>query len=303
MGLARLRGVEPGTVGLFAGALGGLPASAQRAVAAEAEQLGFGTLWYGEGTAKEVFAQGAIYLSATERLVVASGIANIWARDPTAMAAGGKSLADAWPKRFILGLGVSHAPMVAGRGHSYDHPVARMRDYLDGMDKGIWRGPDVEQAPIVLAALGPNMVALAGERTAGAFPYFTTPEHVREIRERLGPEPFIAVDMPVALARERAEARQIGNRHTGVYLRIANYVNNLKRNGWAAEDLELPGSDSLFDAIVAWGPDEEIARRLRTMKDAGADQVVLNLIPANPAEPYVRELRAAAPIARLAGLL
>src|SRR5256885_2926625 len=109
--------------------------------------------------------------------------------------------------------------MVAGRGHAYEHPVARMREYLEGMEKGIWRGPEAEPAPIVLAALGPKMVELAGAQTAGAFPYFTTAEHVRAIRERLGPEAFLAVDLPVALAGDRAAAREIGNRHTRGYLR------------------------------------------------------------------------------------
>jgi probable F420-dependent oxidoreductase len=303
MGLSRLRGIQPGRLGVFAGPLGAQPAAVQRQAAAEMEQLGFGTLWFGEGTAREVFAQAAIYLCATERLVVGSGIASIWARDPTAMAAGGKSLAEAWPKRFVLGLGVSHAPMVTGRGHVYERPAAAMREYLDGMDKAIWRGPEVEPAPVVLAALGPKMVKLAGERTAGAFPYFTVPEHVRSIRERLGPEPFVGVDLPIALAGDRAAARALGDRHLGVYLRIANYVNNLKRLGWKDEDLEPPGSDALFDAIVAWGSEEEIARRMHAFFEAGADQVVVNLIPRDPAEPYLPELRAVASIGRAAGLL
>jgi len=303
VGLERLRGIDPGLVGVFAGPLGARTANEQREVAREMERLGFGALWFGEGTAREVFAQGAIYLSATERLVVASGIASIWARDPTAMAAGGRSLNEAWPNRFILGLGVSHAPMVSGRGHSYERPAARMREYLDAMDKGIWRGPEAEPAPVVLAALGPKMVELAGERTAGAFPYFTTPEHVRSIRERMGPDAFLAVDLPVALAADRMSARRLGDRHTGVYLGIANYVNNLRRLGFGDEDLEPPGSDALFDAIVAWGSEDAIAGRMRAMREAGADHVVLNLIPENPAEPYLPELRAVAPIARTAGLM
>jgi probable F420-dependent oxidoreductase len=304
VGLERLRGIDPGQVGVFAGPLAARTADEQREVVGEMERLGFGALWYGESTAREVFGQGAIYLCASERLVLASGIASIWARDPTAMAAGGRTLNEAWPKRFILGLGVSHAPMVSGRGHSYERPVARMREYLEGMEKGIWRGPEsAEPAPVVLAALGPKMVELAGERAAGAFPYFTTPEHVRSIRERLGPEPFIAVDIPIALAGERLAARRLGDRHMGVYLRIANYVNSLRRLGFTDADLELPGSDALFDAVVAWGSEAEIARRMRDMREAGADHVVLNLIPENPAEPYLPELRAVAPIARAAGLI
>src|SRR5437588_7958841 len=160
MGLRRLGDVHPGRIGVFAGALSGLPAAVQREVAAEMERLGYGTLWYGESIGRETFVQAAIFLAATSRLVVASGIANIWARDPMAMAAGGRSLVEAWPGRFILGLGVSHAPMVARRGHRYDRPVSAMREYLERMREAAWRGPDVGLPPIVLAALGPRMVAL-----------------------------------------------------------------------------------------------------------------------------------------------
>lgn len=142
---------------------------------ARLETLGYGTLWYGESAARETFAQAAIFLSATEGLVVASGIANIWVRDPMAMAAGGRSIGEGWPDRFILGLGVSHAPMVATRGHDYARPLSAMRDYLDGMERAPWRGPEAPLPPLVLAALGPRMVELARFRTAGAYPYFTRP--------------------------------------------------------------------------------------------------------------------------------
>ncbi|MDQ6743364.1 MAG: TIGR03620 family F420-dependent LLM class oxidoreductase [Candidatus Dormibacteraeota bacterium] len=296
MGLSRLGGTAPGGVGVFAGSLGLQPAAVQREVAAEMERLGYGTLWYGEAMAREAFVQGAILLAATSRLVVASGIANIWARDPTAMAAGGRSLAEAWPDRFILGLGVSHAPMVARRGHHYDRPVSAMREYLEHMREAPWRGPDVDQPPIVLAALGPRMVALAREQAAGAYPYFTTLDHVASIREQLGPEPFLAADLPVVLAPDRAAARAIGDRHTTAYLRTENYRNNLARLGWSETDLEPPGSDDLFDAIMAWGGPDQVAGRMRALYEAGADQVVLNLVTAQPSLPYLEELRALAPL-------
>lgn len=296
MGLSRLGGTASGRVGVFAGSLGVQPAAVQREVAAEMERLGYGTLWYGEAMAREAFVQGAIFLAATSRLVVASGIANIWARDPTAMAAGGRSLAEAWPDRFILGLGVSHAPMVARRGHHYDRPVSAMRGYLEHMREAPWRGPDVALPPIVLAALGPRMVALAREQAGGAYPYFTTLDHVASIREQLGPEPFLATDLPVVLAPDRAAARAIGDRHTTVYLRTENYRNNLARLGWSERDLEPPGSDELFDAIVAWGGPDQVAGRMRALYEAGADQVVLNLVTAQPSLPYLEELRALAPL-------
>jgi probable F420-dependent oxidoreductase len=297
VGLSRLGDTAPGTVGVFAGSLGVQPAAVQREVAAEMESLGYGTLWYGESIGRETFVQAAIFLGATQRLVVASGIANIWARDPMATAAGGRSLSEAWPARFILGLGVSHAPMVAGRGHRYDRPLTAMREYLERMREAPWRGPEVELPPIVLAALGPRMVALARDAAAGAYPYFTTVDHVGSVREQLGSEPFLAADLPVVLAPDRAAARAIGDRHTSIYLRTENYRNNLVRLGWSEEELEPPGSDALFDAIVAWGGPDQVGERIRALFQAGADQVVLNLVTANPRIPYLEELRTLAPVA------
>ena len=212
MSLARLQGIDPGRIGVFAGPLNGQPAAAQRTFVREMERLGYGTLWYGEALAQEAFARGAIYLAATERLVIASGIANIWARDAAAMANGGRTLSEAWPGRFILGIGVSHAPLVKLRGGDYGRPYSAMRDYLDAMVAAPWRGPAAELPPIVLAALGPRMVGLACERTAGAYPYFSTAAHVREVRGILGPEPFLAADLPVVLAGDFATARAIAAR-------------------------------------------------------------------------------------------
>ena len=302
MSLTRLGNVKPGRLGIFSGSLQAQPASVQREVAAEMEQLGYGTLWYGESVAREAFAQAAIFLSATPRLVMASGIANIWARDPMAMAAGGRAIAEAWPDRFILGLGVSHAPMVAARGHDYGRPVSAMREYLDRMGQAAWRGPSAPLPPIILAALGPRMVALAAERTAGAYPYFTTAEHIRQVRDQLGREPFLAADLPVVLAGGRAEARATGDAHTSLYLRTENYRNNLLRLGWKPDELEPPGSDELFDAVVAWGDVARIRARVGALLSAGADQVVLNLITRDRSLPYVNELRTLAPLNSAFGL-
>jgi probable F420-dependent oxidoreductase len=296
MGLQRLAGVRPGRFGLFLGSLAGQGAIAERRVIAEVEELGIGTVWYGEAVGREAFSHGAILLAATQRLVVASGIANIWARDPQAMATGARALGEAWPQRFILGVGVSHAPMVQRRGHRYDRPVAAMREYLEAMDRATWRGPDAPMPPIVLAALGPRMVALAAEKTAGDYTYFSPADHVREVRAAMGPDAFLAADLPVVLADDRETARAIGNRHTQLYLSTANYRNNLMRLGWSAEELEPPGSDRLFDAIVAWGDVDRVHARSGALLDAGADQVVLNLITKDPSIPYESELRRLAPM-------
>jgi probable F420-dependent oxidoreductase len=292
MGVGRLNGVRPGKTGVFAGSLAAQPAPMIREVVRDMEGLGYGSLWYGEAIGREAFAFGALLLAATRSLVVASGIANIWVRDPVAMVSGARALQDAWPDRFILGLGVSHAHLVEGRGHQYARPVASMRAYLEQMAGAPWRGPDVEPPPVVLAALGPRMVELAAEKTAGAYPYFTTTDHVRAIRTAMGAEPFIAADLPVVLASERAAARRIGDRHMSLYLRTANYRNNLLRLGWPEAELEPPGSDRLFDAIVAWGEVSQVEQRVDSMREAGADQVVLNLVTADPKVPYRGELKA-----------
>jgi probable F420-dependent oxidoreductase len=298
MSLVRLHGIDPGRIGIFAGPLNAEPAAVQRAFVREMERLGYGTFWYGEALAQEAFARGAVYLAATERLVVASGIANIWARDAAAMANGGRTLAEAWPGRFILGIGVSHAPLVRLRGHDYGRPYTAMREYLDAMDAAPWRGSAADMPPVVLAALGPRMVGLAGERTAGAYPYFSTAAHVREVRGILGPEPFLAADLPVLFADGLAAARAIGDRHLGVYLGSTNYRANLLRLGWSEDDLELPGSDALFESIVAWGDLDTIAHRVQERFEAGADQVVLNLVGAGASVPALDELRRLAPLAQ-----
>jgi probable F420-dependent oxidoreductase len=291
MSISRLHGIDPGRFGVFAAPLNAQPTAVQRSFVQEMERLGYGSLWYGESFGREAFSQGAIYLAATERLVVGCGIANIWARDAAAMANGGRTLAEAFDNRYILGIGVSHAPAVKLRGGNYERPLTAMRDYLDAMERATWRGPAVEPPPVVLAALGPKMVALAGEKTAGAYPYFTTVAHIRLVRAELGPEPFLAADMPVVLAPDLATARVIGNRHLLFYLGADNYRNNLLRLGWTEADLEPPGSDALFEEIVAWGDLDRIGRQAADRFEAGADQIVLNLVGADPATPPLAELR------------
>lgn len=291
MGLERLGRIQPGRFGVFLGSLVGQPARVEREILVEIEALGYGTAWYGEAIGREAFAHGAILLCATQRMVVASGIANIWARDPQAMATGARALAEAWPDRFVLGLGVSHAPMVERRGHRYEQPVVAMRAYLEAMSNAAWRGPDAPMPPIVLAALGPKMVALAGESTAGDYTYFTTADHVAQVRRQMGPRAFLAADLPVVLASNRSTARAIGDKHMSLYLSTANYRNNLLRLGWPESELEPPGSDGLFDTIVAWGDVRDAREKADALFEGGADQVVLNLITADPSVPYLKELR------------
>jgi probable F420-dependent oxidoreductase len=282
-----------GRLGIFSGELAPFPADVQRRVVAELEALGYGAIWYGEAFARETFAQGAIFLSATERMVVASGIANIYARDATAMAFGGRSLNELGGGRFVLGLGVAHAANVTVRGHEYGRPVSTMRAYLDAMDEAEprWRGPESPPPPRVLAALRPRMLALAAERTAGAHPYFVTVEHTRRARAALGPDRLLAPAQSIVLAGSREEARRLGDRHTSFYLGAPNYRNHLLALGWTEADVEAPGSDALFDAVVAWGGVEEIRQRVQEHRDAGADHVIVNLVTKDPSRPYLEEAR------------
>ena len=291
-----------GQVGIWAGQMSGLPADVLRRTASEVERLGFGSLWFAESFAREAFAHAALLLACTERLVVGSGIASIYARDAVAMANGGRTLEDGWPGRFILGIGVSHAPSTQTRGHAYGRPLTAMREYLDAMEAAPWRAPAGAEAPplppVVLAALGPRMLELARERTAGAHPYFVPVEHTAEARRTLGEGRLLVPEQAVVLAADRASARAAGDRYTSQYLGLDNYRNNLARLGWEPGDLESPGSDALFDAVVAWGDEAAIAERVRRHLEAGADSVLLQPLTATPAVPYLEELRRLAPLAR-----
>ncbi|MCK7626644.1 LLM class F420-dependent oxidoreductase [Streptomyces sp. RS10V-4] len=272
-----------GRVGVWHGGLGRAPAAAVREFAAGIERLGYGALWFGEaqGT-KEAFAHAGLLLAATERLTVATGIANIWVRDATAMNAGAHTLAEAYGGRFLLGLGASHAPQVEGRGHTYAKPLAAMRSYLAAMDEAAYDGPVAAPPARVLAALGPRMLELAAERAAGAHPYFVTPEHTARARAALGATPVLAPEQAVLLETDPATARAaIRAHHLGFYLALPNYVNSLRRLGFDDEDFTGGGSDRLVDAIVAWGDVDAIRRRVREHHDAGADHVALQPVAAD----------------------
>jgi probable F420-dependent oxidoreductase len=298
MSTTRLGNTQPGRVGAYAGLLAVQPAAVQREVVREVERLGFGAMWFGEPVpGREAFVQASIFLNATERIVVGTGIASIYARDAYAAQAAGRALAEASNDRFILGLGVSHPAVVGRRGHVYARPVPAMTEYLDGVAAASaeWRGLAANAAPIILGALRPQMLRLSGERTAGAFLYFTTDEHAREARAIIGSDPFLVADLAVVVEPDPARARTIGNWHTSRYLKIDNYRTSMLRLGFSEADVEPPGSQRLFDAVVAWGSAERIAERVRSRLQAGADHVVLNFATDNPRRTWVTELAAVAP--------
>ncbi len=274
-----------------------LPAPELRRAVAEIEEMGFGTIWIGESSGREPFAAAAIILAATSRIAVATGIANIWVRDAMAMMNGGRTLAEGWPNRFVLGIGVSHARLVDARGHHYAHPLAAMRACLDEMEKAPYRAPEPQSSlPIVLAALGPKMLQLARERSAGAHPYFVPVEHTRQARGILGPDRHLAPEHAVVFAKTREAARVPGDIYMRTYLGLPNYRQNLVRLGWSDDELTTPGSDRLFDSVVAWGDDQEIAGKLRQHFDAGADHVAVNALTPTPDHAPTADLRRLAPL-------
>lgn len=289
-----------GPVGVWSGALRGAPVADEPAAAVRIEQLGYGSLWTGEGIGgKEAFAHAALILSRTTRLVYGTGIANLWARHPATMAGGAATLGAAWPGRFVLGVGVSHAPMVDRSGQTYATPRRRMADYLDAMDRAAGDAPATEiPVPRVLAALGPRMLELAREHADGAHPYFVPPEHTPLARKELGPDRLLIPEQAVVLGTDPAEARRVARGHMEMYLQLPNYVNNLRRLGYGDEDLSGGGSDRLVDAIVAWGDEEAIARRVAELREGGADHVLLQ--PLAPDLPGVlAQLEHLAPATRL----
>jgi probable F420-dependent oxidoreductase len=255
----------------------------QRA-AGELEKLGFGAIWFGEAAGREALTHAGLLLSATHRIVVATGIANIYARDPVTMAAGQKTLAEAYPDRFVLGLGVSHVPLVEQlRGHRYEKPVARMRAYLDAMDRVPYRSVAPSSKPArVLAALGPKMLELAAQQADGAHPYNVNPEHTARARKILGAGRYLCPEQAVVLETDAAKARKIGRDFLDLYLKLPNYTNNLLWLGFDEKDFQDGGSDRLIDAIIARGDLNAIRDRIREHHSAGADHVCVQVLTADP---------------------
>jgi probable F420-dependent oxidoreductase len=257
-----------------------LPASAAKEAAAELEELGYGALWLPEAVNREPFVNSAMLLEATQHMVVATGIASIWSRDAMTMAAGQLTLNEAYDGRFLLGLGVSHQPMVDYvKGHHYDKPLTKMRAYLEAMDGVVFMAPRPAEEPRrVLAALGPKMLGLAAEKALGAHPYFVPVEHTAFARGALGDGPMLCPEQAVVLDTDPDRARAAARLHMATYLTLPNYTNNLRRLGWGDDDLADGGSDKLVDAIVAWGDEGAIVARVRDHLDAGADHVCVQVL-------------------------
>ncbi|MGD1110899.1 MAG: LLM class F420-dependent oxidoreductase [Mycobacterium sp.] len=246
--------------------------------AAELDELGFTALWIPD-VGGPVFEAVGHLLAATKRTVIATGILNLWMHSPTDVAASYAALTDEHGQRFLLGVGVSHAPLIdAGNPGRYRKPLAATTEFLDGLDGA--RRP-VPADGRVLAALGPKMLALSASRARGAHPYLVTPEHTAAARATLGEGPLLLPEQSVILSDSADEAHSIGTDWLRAYLALPNYANNLLRSGFSEDDLTQV-SDRLFDAIFAWGDEEAILRRVAEHRSAGADHVCLQVLMADP---------------------
>jgi probable F420-dependent oxidoreductase len=274
--------IDVGRVGIWTSAFEGHPSAKAKEAAQELEAMGYPTLWLNEATGRDPFVLAALLLSATSMLKVATGIANVYARDAMTTAACQKTLAEAFPGRFLLGLGVSSPVLVEKvRKHSYDKPLSYMESYLTAMDEAMFNSVGPKEDPgRVLAALGPKMLELSATRANGAHPYLTTPDHTRHAREIIGPDALLAPEQMVVLETDPGTARAIGRAAVGFYLRAPGYLANLRRLGFSDDDWADPkaATDRLVDAVVAWGTVDTIARRVAEHHAAGADHVCVQVL-------------------------
>jgi len=249
-----------------------------RALLQRIEDSGYSAFWYPESLGYESLSLGGFLLQNSRHVMVGSSIANIYARDPYTARRGLATLNRLYDNRFILGLGVSHIPMVEGlRGHRYDKPIPAMRAYLDGMTKD---QSGAEDWPIVLAALRPKMLELSAKRTRGAVPYNVTPEHTAQAAKVLGPSKWLAVEQKVTFETDAVKARALGRKEMARYLVLPNYRNSWLEQGFTEAELADGGSDRFIDAMVLWGDAATVKAGLRKHFDAGATHLAVQ--PVHP---------------------
>ncbi|WP_330466375.1 LLM class F420-dependent oxidoreductase [Micromonospora zamorensis] len=249
--------------------------------ATELEELGYARLWFSGGFGENVAPRFREILDGTTRIGVASGIVSIWHSSPPEVAAFALDAEVAHPGRFLLGLGASHAVLLEGSGTAYRKPYSKMVDYLDGLDAA---GLPPERR--ILAALGPRMLELSRDRSAGAHPYFVPAEHTAEARAALGPDRLLAPEVAVVLDADPTTARATARQYTSGYLALPNYTNNLRRFGWTDEDFAGGGSDRLVDTLIPWGTAEQVAAGLEKHYQAGADEVAVQVLNGGDATAF-----------------
>jgi probable F420-dependent oxidoreductase len=286
--LERLRG----TVGIWTATLDALAPDRCGEVAREVEQLGYPALWLPEAWGREALTHAGLHLSATTELVVATGIANIWARDAVATANASRTLSAVSGGRFVLGLGVSHQPLVERlRGHDYETPLAHMASYLAALDSVPMFAAEAHQPyPTVVAALGPRMLRLGATAAQGVFTYKVTTEHTAGAREIVG-DAFLCVEQAAVLGGDREEFLRRAHQHLEFYTGLENYRASWRRLGFSDDDFVRGGSERLCDALVVHGGEETILDRVDEHRRAGADHVCLQLLGAELTTPPIDEWR------------
>ncbi len=267
--------MEIGRLGVWS-ILDGMTAGETSAFARKVEGLGYSAMWIAEAVGREPFAHAGYLAAHTQRLIIATGIANIWARDPMTMIAGARTLAELSGGRFVLGIGVSHEPLVRIRGREFVKPYSYMREYLPRMKSALYMAAKPKaEPPIVIAALHPRMLALAAQQTRGTHTYFVPPEHTARARAMIGPDAWICAAQAVLLQTDPRQARDVAREYMKTYIRLPNYANMLKALGFTDADLADGGSDRLVDAVVAWGDEEQIRQRIAAHHQAGATHVCI----------------------------
>lgn len=261
-------------------------------MAGELEALGYGALWFPEAWGREAFTNASLLLSTTSSMVLATGIANIWGRDAVTAANAAKTLTAAYNERFILGLGVSHEPLVKRlRGHEYQAPLAKMKEFLLAMDTAPMFAPEGStRVARVLAALGPKMLEVAGAMSDGAHTYLVTPEHTARARAILG-DKFLGVEQAVVLGQSREEFLRRAHAHLEIYTGLENYRNSWRRLGLGDEEFVRGGSERLCDAMVVHGDEGAVYEVVNAHRAAGADHVCLQVLGDDLATPPLDEWR------------
>jgi probable F420-dependent oxidoreductase len=288
LSLERLRA----TVGIWTATHESLPPGRSGEVAAELESLGYGAMWVPEAWGREAFTSSGLLLTSTSTMVIATGIANIWARDAVSAANAARTLNAAFEERFLLGLGVSHRPLVERlRGHDYETPVTAMREYLNAMDAVPMFAPEgTQRYGRVIAALGPKMLELGATLCDGVHPYLVTPEHTARARAAVG-DKFVGVEQAVVLGQDREEFLRRAHAHLEIYTGLENYKNNWRRLGFGDEDFVRGGSERLCDAMVVHGDEGRVLTRIDEHREAGAEHVCLQVLDDGSNAPPLDEWR------------
>jgi probable F420-dependent oxidoreductase len=291
--LERLRG----TVGIWTSTHESLAPERSGEISQELEELGYAAMWFPEAWGRESFTSAGLLLASTSSITLATGIANIWARDAVTTANAARTLNAAFNDRFVLGLGVSHEPLVTRlRGHDYDKPLHVMREYLTALRAApMFAEEGSQEFATVIAALGPKMLELGATLCDGVHPYLVTPEHTALAREVVG-DKFVGVEQAVVLGQSRETFLKRAHEHLEIYTGLPNYTNNWRRLGFIDEDFVRGGSERLCDAMVVHGDEEDVLRRISEHRAAGADHVCLQVLGDDLATIPLEEWRRLAPV-------